>query len=382
MKVSSACLALYQLSSIKGLGLKTFHHLYSHLGSVENIISTDFELLKALGVKASVCRAICQLQENRMGGKVSFELERLRVWAEVLDQYILCIEDVLYPPQLKEIYCPPPIIYLKGCPKTISVPAVGIVGSRKPSVSGKQHAFMFARGLSLSGFCINSGLALGVDTAAHEGALQASGITCAVLGTGLDVVYPKQNAKLARDIVCHGALISEMSLGCMPVPSNFPRRNRIISGLSKGVLVVEAGLKSGSLLTANYAVEQNRDVYAVPGPIDSLVSAGCHALIQQGAKLVTCIEDILDDNATMYTPINARNRDQQKPLHAVAPLSSDEAQVLEFVDYQRVSFDVIAELSGFNAGRLTQILMELELKGTLCSVPGGYQRLKPLNLPA
>ena len=196
---------------------------------------------------------------------------------------------------------------------------------------------------------------------------------------------PEKNINLANDICERGALISEMSLGALPVPANFPRRNRIISGLSQGVLVVEAGLKSGSLITSNYAIEQNRDVYAIPGPIDSPVSAGCHALIKQGAQLVESIDDILQDGLIQRAAITKGSDRSGNPLPralAFEHLSDDERIVMNYVDYQCVSFDLLMHFTNLEISRLTHLLIALELKGELCSVPGGYQRVKTVHSPA
>ncbi|KZY89647.1 hypothetical protein A3743_07910 [Oleiphilus sp. HI0072] len=254
--------------------------------------------------------------------------------------------------------------------------------------------------MSLQGQNVVSGLALGVDTLAHRGALEASGITCAVLGTGLDLVYPRQNQKLAEQIMDRGVLVSEMALGSLPVPANFPRRNRLISGLSQGSLIVEAGLKSGSLITANYAIEQNREVYVIPGPIDSEVAAGCNDLIKQGAQLVTCVEDILAfpcRDSCMTVASSANNSKRESPIgrstsaivgkaegHAAETqlsheLLPDEGKLLPLIDFQCTSFDVLASESQLEAGVLLQNLVSLELKGLISNVPGGYQRVKSVN---
>jgi DNA processing protein len=389
MSISPACLSILQLSAIKGLGLKTFHHLHHELGSVDNILLAGRERLSEIGLKQSINLAICDLVNAKMPYVYSFEIEQALEWSSIDRQYLLCIEDAEYPSRLKEIYCPPPVIYVKGCLGAFEQPAVAMVGSRNASLSGVQNAFSFARDFALAGFCVYSGLALGVDAASHKGALYAKGATCAVLGTGLDVIYPKQHIKLAEQITEKGVLVSEMNLGAKPVPANFPRRNRIISGLSQGVLVVEASLKSGSLITANYAVEQNRDVFALPGPIDSPVSKGCHALIKQGARLVETVDDILEE----WVHVARRNvssdsvDDDSIPISTKSPdtfehLSSEESLVMTNVGYSRVSFDVLAHHTSLEVGQLTHLLIGLELKGELSSVPGGYQRIKTVHSPA
>ena len=391
MPISLTCLSILQLSAIKGLGLKTFHHLHRELGSVDNILLAGHERLHALGVKKSINQAICNLSSTSTLHAHSFEIEQAIEWAAYDRQFLLCIEDDDYPARLKEIYCPPPVIYVKGCLEAFEQPAIAMVGSRNASISGAQNAFSFARDFALGGYCVYSGLALGVDAAAHQGALYAQGRTCAVLGTGLDVVYPKQHRELAEDITEKGVLISEMNLGAKPVPANFPRRNRIISGLSQGVLVVEASLKSGSLITANYAVEQNRDVFALPGPIDSPVSKGCHALIKQGARLVETVDDILADwGYQAYDEIISVTDDSlvkasdtvEVSTDKLNKLSAEELLILENIGYSCVSFDALVLHTGLEVGALTHLLIGLELKGALNSVPGGYQRIKTVHSPA
>ena len=384
MPVSSVCLSILQLSAIKGLGLKTFHHLHRELDSVDNILLAGHDGLSSLGLKPSINKAICDLA-NATDSR-SFEIEQAFEWALMDRQYLLSIEDAEYPARLREIYCPPPIIYVKGCLSAFEQPAIAMVGSRNASISGAQNAFSFARDFSLAGFCVYSGLALGIDAASHQGALYAQGATCAVLGTGLDVVYPKQHVNLAEEITEKGVLVSEMNLGAKPVPANFPRRNRIVSGLSQGVLVVEASLKSGSLITASYATEQNRDVFAMPGPVDSPISKGCHALIKQGARLVESVDDVLDEWIYVDQDSNLSSTNSHRHVSHDAEnfehLSLEERLVMKNVGYQRISFDVLAHHTGLEIGRLTHLLITLELKGMLSSVPGGYQRVKTVHSPA
>lgn len=396
MAISSSCEYIAHLSSIKGLGLKTFYHLYSSFGNVDALINADYESLVSVKLKPVMARAVVKLKDDLSKGKRQGLIEKQLAWSECDDQHILSVEDALYPAMLKEVYCPPPLIYVKGCIGSLSLPSIAVVGSRKPSIAGKQHAFSFSRDISYQGFNIVSGLALGVDTEAHKGALNASGITCAVLGTGLDVIYPKQNKKLAEQIVDKGALVSEMSLGSLPVPANFPRRNRLISGLSQGALIVEAGLKSGSLITASYAIEQNREVYVIPGPIDSAVSAGCNDLIKQGAQLVTCVEDIsgnsvhrpralISDSLEVSKASTSMSNSENSAIPSLksdtltVELSRGETQILTVLGYQCTSFDMLANESGLDTGTVIQALMGLELKGLISNVPGGYQRVKSVN---
>mgnify|MGYP000270499700 CR=1 FL=1 len=384
MSTSIASNTLLRLSAIRGLGLKTFHRLHSEFGSIDKIFLAEFQSLKDLGLKVSICRDIANLKESPI--LTSSFLNLLNEWSEQSNHHLICLEDDIYPQALKEIYCPPPLLYLKGNISAFSPPSIAIVGSRKPSISGTQHAIQFSQELAREGLCVTSGLALGIDAASHQGALHEKGITCAVLGTGLDIIYPKQHSKLADAICEQGILVSEMSLGSLPMPANFPRRNRIISGLSQGVLVIEASLKSGSLITAQYALEQNREVYAIPGPIDSPVSAGCHALIKQGAQLVESVEDILSDGVVLRGNNNGLYQQEECERRTVTSnnqnditLASDESTVLTFVDFQMTSFDLLQHHTGFEVAKLTQLLVALELKDEICIVPGGYQRLKKIH---
>jgi len=228
----------------------------------------------------------------------NLELARVTMdWLQLPENHIVTLADSHYPQKLLEIPNPPPVLYAKGNLACLNMPAIAIVGSRNASVEGEKNAEAFAEALAMEGLCIVSGMALGIDAAAHRGALQASQKTIAVVGTGLDMVYPAQHRDLAHQIVAQGLIISEYPLGTHSRPENFPKRNRIISGLSLGCLVVEAKVQSGSFMTANLAAEQGREVFAIPGSIHSPMSKGCHELIKQGAKLVDRMKDITDELA-------------------------------------------------------------------------------------
>lgn len=285
---------------------------------------------------------------------------------------LLCWGDAAYPPLLRQIHGPPPVLFIQGNADLLRHPQLAVVGSRRASREGLRNARDLAADLAAAGVTVTSGLALGIDAAAHAGALEAGGRTLAVLGTGVDRLYPAQNRVLGERIAREGALVSEMCPGAPPRASHFPRRNRIISGLSLGVLVVEAGLRSGSLITARLALEQGREVYAVPGSIRNPASRGCHRLLRQGASLVESVDDILGE-------LNAW-RDLHDPVPAVSPsapppdLPADQRRLLQLIEHQTCNTDELAELTGLSADSLLQALTLLEMEGLLVSVPGGYQR--------
>ncbi|MDC8774199.1 DNA-processing protein DprA [Roseateles albus] len=289
---------------------------------------------------------------------------------------ILLLGDADYPAALLQTADPPLLLYLHGKRELLSRPALAIVGSRSPTAQGHDNASQFAQALSKAGLTIVSGLALGIDGAAHQGALagqrEGGAGTIAVLGTGLDQIYPKRHLKLSQEIVAHGLLISEYSLGTPVLPPNFPRRNRLIAGLSLGCLVVEAALKSGSLITARLASEAGREVFAIPGSIHSPLSQGCHALIRQGAKLVERVEDVLEE--LLIQPSIA-------PACASptgdAALSREQAQILQLMGYEPVSLDALSQRAGWPVADLSGHLLELELAGEIARLAGQlFQRRK------
>jgi DNA processing protein len=258
---------------------------------------------------------------------------------------------------------------------------IAMVGSRNPTPQGETNAREFARALAGSGLCVVSGLALGIDAAAHDGALLAGACTVAVVGTGLDRVYPKGNLALAHRIAQQGLIVSEFPLGTPPLTANFPRRNRIISGLSKGVLVVEAALKSGSLITARLAAEQGKDVFAIPGSIHSPQSRGCHALIKQGAKLVETVEDVLDEMkppASRHDDNAAPDRSSPTPGGQTGPTTPalQPDALLVALGFDVTTLDALQARTGLPTAELQARLLELELDGHLSRLPGGkFQRL-------
>jgi DNA processing protein len=295
--------------------------------------------------------------------------------AEAPDRHLLTPGDPAYPRLLSEIADPPPLLFVRGDPALLSLPQIAIVGSRHPSRSGEDLAREFARELAGRGLTITSGMALGIDAAAHGGALAGGGATIAVLGTGPDRLYPRTNLALAGEVLASGGLIiSEYLPGTPPLAPNFPRRNRIISGLSMGVLVVEAALRSGSLITARLAGEQGREVWAMPGSVHNPQAKGCHVLIRDGAKLVEEAAHVLEDIGPLLGLLQEDIRQPRKTTPA-APAEGPQASVLEALGWECRSLDWLVDATSLPAGELSALLMQLELDGQIAAVPGGYERL-------
>ncbi|ADJ29788.1 DNA-processing protein DprA [Nitrosococcus watsonii] len=293
-------------------------------------------------------------------------------WLEQPDHYLLTLADPEYPQLLREIPDPPPVLFIHGDPSLLSLPQLAIVGSRNPSPAGAETAAQFATYLANSGLVISSGLALGIDAAAHEGALAAKAATIAVAGTGLDRVYPARHHALAHAIAESGALVSEFPIGTPPLPRNFPRRNRLISGLSWGILVVEAALQSGSLITARLGAEQGREVFAIPGSIHNPLARGCHHLIREGAKLVEAAQDIWEELGALAGAIpNLQFQESPKEIEA----STDDPEyrlLLECLGYDPLPIDRLVERCGLTAEAVSSMLLVLELQGCITALPGGH----------
>lgn len=320
-------------------------------------------------------------------------IERALAWAGEAGNHILTLADADYPRRLFDIADPPPLLYVKGEPALLSRPGIALVGARSATAAGEANAEAFARAFAQQGLVVISGLALGIDAAAHRGALAAGGAsagTVAVIGTGIDRIYPARNAALAREIAASGAVVSEFPLGTPPLQHNFPRRNRLIAGLAEGVLVVEAALGSGSLITARLATETGREVFAIPGSIHSPLSRGCHRLIRDGAKLVETAEDVFEElrgrlgwPAPVVTPAKGHRRrgaepatPAEPPLQAALALDGETARVLEAIGHDPVDLDTIAARCGLTVDALYAILLPLELEGRLAQLPGGrFQRI-------
>ncbi|MDX1573616.1 MAG: DNA-processing protein DprA [Methylophaga sp.] len=298
-------------------------------------------------------------------------------WLEAPHRYVLTLNDPRYPSLLKEIPDPPPLLFIQGDIDCLANWQLAIVGSRHPSHAGKDSAFEFARYLSSGGLQICSGLADGIDAAAHKGALAGGGKTIAVVGTGLDRVYPAKNRDLAHQIARQGAIVSEFPLGTPPLAENFPRRNRIISGLSLGTLVVEAALRSGSLITARMAMEQSREVFAMPGSIHNPLARGCHQLIREGAKLVETAEHIIEELGALaeFAQIADPPTNNQQQSQPVAD-DAEYQQLFEHLGFDPVHIDELISRSGLTADAVSSMLLLLELQGRVSALPGGkYTRI-------
>lgn len=336
---------------------------------------TQRKLLAAFGLPAGIfaadrlaVRAVVGERADRLFDSDSARaVEQALSWAAQPGQSIITLADPGYPPALLEIADPPTLLYVRGRADLLRRPALAMVGSRNATPQGIQTAEAFARELAGRGLAIVSGLALGIDAAAHRGALKAGGDTVAVIGTGADRVYPASNKELALAIAERGAVISEFPLGMPVLAANFPRRNRLISGLAQGVLVVEAATGSGSLITARLAAEQGREVFAIPGSIHSPLARGCHQLIRDGAKLVESAQDILEELGGF---------DRGGPAAMPPPEPPPASGLLALLGHDPCSLDELAARSGRPADSLLAELLALELAGDLASLPGNrYQRI-------
>jgi DNA processing protein len=303
-------------------------------------------------------------------------------WLTGTDAHLLTPADARYPALLREIPSPPRQLFVRGNVAALSLPQLAIVGSRNATPAGAETAHSFASHLAARGFCITSGLAEGIDAGAHRGALAAGGLTLAVCGTGPDIVYPRQHERLAEEIVAGGgAIVSEFAPGTAVFRANFPRRNRLISGLSVGTLVVEAGVRSGALITARHAMEQGREVFAIPGSIHNPVARGCHQLIRNGAKLVETATDIVEELSGLLASLQlpdapaARDGFALEAADSVAEADAEYAQLLAAMGWDPVDADSLVVRSGLTIGEVSSMLLMLELQGSVRALSSGrYQR--------
>jgi len=348
--------------------------LLSLLGDPESILQASQATLQKSGISSKQIQAI--LAQTLDSAKPDM------LWLEQDNNHLVTLNDPLYPVMLREISDAPPLLYVHGNVALLNDPQIAIVGSRTPTPGGSNNAFEFARHFASTGLCVTSGLALGIDGEAHKGALADDGITIAVTATGLDRVYPAKNKALAHQIAIRGALISENPIGTSPRAQNFPRRNRIISGLSIGTLVIEAAQRSGSLITADYANEQGRMVFAIPGSIHNPLARGCHKLIRQGAKLVETANDVMEDLASQID-LSALNTEGQT-AQSTSPDNQPEIErndendrLLEAMGYDPVSIDHLVIQTGLTPAALSSMLLVMELQGLIASNGrGNYTRIR------
>ena len=362
------------LNQTPGLGNAAFCQLLSKFGSPEGIFNAKLSQLREV-----VDDDIAQKVSNGVDAEM---IAPTLKWLEKDNVHIVTLADSTYPQKLLEISNPPAVLYAIGNLHWLNHPTIAIVGSRSATPQGEKNAEEFAKSLCEQGLCVISGMALGIDGAAHRGSLKANGATIAVVGTGLDIVYPARHRDLAHKIAERGLILSEFPLGTPSKAQNFPRRNRLISGLSLGCLVVEANIDSGSLITARLAAEQGREVFAIPGSIHSPVTKGCHQLIKQGAKLVESVQDILEEInwATIANSLPSKNSllsiSPSGLMPDVSPNSPQTNTVLDLMGFDPVNFESIRTNSGLTTEALSSMLMLLELENKITSLAGGnYQRL-------
>lgn len=356
MPLDEELAAWLRLSLTPGLGGDGLRRLLAAFGNPQAVLSAS---------RAALARQVPDALAAEIRRGVSDDaLAAVSTWLEDPANHVVTLADTPYPQLLLQLPDPPPLIYLKGRPELLARPALAIVGSRNATAQGVADAEAFARTLSDAGLTIVSGLALGIDAAAHRGGLAGASSSVAVLGTGADLVYPARNRALAHELAARGALISEFPLGTRPIAGNFPRRNRLISGLALGCLVVEAAAESGSLITARLAGEQGREVFAVPGSIHSPLSKGCHALIKQGARMVESAQDILEE---LRFPLP-----RESPPAESAPASDARARrLLDALGDAPCDRDTLAARSGLAPAEIGALLTQLELEGLVAALPGG-----------
>ncbi len=364
------------LGRMRGIGPAHIRQILDQGFSMQTFFELSGSELQALGLKPQQSEQIKAFHAGH-NSEITVGVERDLAWCASSDQHsILTFASDDYPALLREIPAAPPVLFVRGDVNCLSLPQIAVVGTRHPSRQGKQLAHDFAAFFAQQGFVLTSGLALGIDACAHEGALNASGQSVAVLAHGLDAIYPARNQALGQRLVGHGALVSEFPIGVNPRPEYFPRRNRIISGLSLGVLVVQAAVKSGSLITAKVAAEQGREVFALPGSIHDPLAKGCHELIRNGATLVETAAQVVEELNPLLGYLQS-----SLPLEPSAVVdrmnfepSSTEAKLLSVMDFDPTSVDQLVGLTGLSVADVSSALVLLELEGAIAQSRGGYMR--------
>jgi len=358
----NAWLVLCLASAVRG---RQIARLLKNFDSIDELVTASRTDLIAAGFKDTIAADISEPDAKK--------LELCNRWLAREDRHIININDNEYPPLLKQIEDAPILLFVQGNTGVLTLPQLAIVGSRNATASGCESASRFAAHLSASGFCITSGLAVGIDAAAHRGALDGQKLTVAVCGTGLDQVYPARHAELASAIAASGALVSEFPPCTPPRPAQFPKRNRIISGMSVGTLVVEAGLRSGALITAKTAAEQGREVFAIPGSIHNPTARGCHQLIRSGAKLVETAEDIIEELSGLLAGMSQSIKQNQVTGEAISKpdVDPDYQRLLGLMGWDPASVDTLVHRSGLTAEEVSSMLLILELDGRVEPLTGG-----------
>ena len=358
------------LSMAPGLGPAGFWNLVARFGSPDQVLGMSHEALRTQnGLKKKEHIAIKSSDELR--ARAETELARLKQ----LGGEALAAEDPAYPELLRQCCNPPPVIYIKGNKNCFTTPAVAVIGSRAASHYGRRIAFTMGQGFAKYGVTVVSGLATGIDSEAHKGVIEAHGVPIGVLGCGLDVVYPRINRRLYHEVTEKGALVSEYVLGTRPEGFRFPARNRIIAGLSRGVVVVEAAKKSGSLITVQHALEEGREVFAIPGQVDSLKSGGTHWLLQQGASLAVSVDDVV--NGIGLEDKTVLREKSLSPCHK--ELDEANSELLAMIDTYPINRNDLIEMSGYAPAEISEYLLLLELEGLIELLPGDrIRRIKEL----
>lgn len=356
------------LSLVPGMSSRQFNFLLDRFGSPQAILNTRKQSLIQAGLNQQIASTIFQ-HGLRFGKTLDDKIAGALRWLEGKHHKLLTRFSTDYPEFLSRIPDPPPVLYLKGDPSLLHRPQLAMIGSRNPSGGGRRNARMFASELARAGLTITSGLAMGIDAESHKGALGHLGSTIAVLGTGIDRIYPAMHKEIFHHVAEQGLLVSEFPLGTPPLKMNFPRRNRIISGLSMGVLVVEAGLKSGSMITARYALEQGREVYAIPGSIHNPVARGCHKLISEGARLVEKAGDIFEECGSLLETVMQQTTETSQSEKNLDPVMQ---QILSLMGYDLVQPDQVILETGLASEQVIAALSNLELQGLIQREGSGY----------
>jgi DNA processing protein len=346
-----------------GLGPSTGARLLEQTGSPEAVLAAGRSAWREAGASEAACQALDKPDWATIDANLG--------WLDHSGRRLIILDGSDYPARLRQISRPPLALFVVGDAELLHLPQIAMVGSRNPTRGGREHAREFAAYLADAGFVITSGLALGIDGEAHGAALAAQGATAAVAGTGLDRVYPARHRELARRIAETGVLVSEFPPGTQALPTHFPQRNRVISGLSLGVLVVEAAQRSGSLITARLAMEQGREVFALPGSIHNPLARGCHALIRQGAKLVETADDILEELGPLLGASRAPEDTQAASPASTPGLDPEYAELLQAMGYEPVNIDTLVQHLGLTPETVSSMLLQLELRGLVETAPSG-----------